>query len=109
MRQPLGLGLFMPNCSNAYSISTYKPVPDDWTYEANAQIARAAETAGFDFLFPVAKWKGYGGTTDYLGTSLETMTWAGALLATTERIQVFSTGHVPIFHPLQYGTFNHHP
>jgi alkanesulfonate monooxygenase SsuD/methylene tetrahydromethanopterin reductase-like flavin-dependent oxidoreductase (luciferase family) len=99
-RAPLGLGLFMPNCSNAYSISTYKPVPADWTYEANAQIARAAETAGFDFLFPVAKWKGYGGTTDYLGTSLETMTWASALLATTERIQVFSTVHVPIFHPL---------
>ncbi len=90
----------MPNCSNAYSISTYKPVPDDWTYESNAQIARAAEAAGFDFLFPVAKWKGYGGKTDFLGTSLETMTWAGALLATTERIQVFSTVHVPIFHPL---------
>ncbi len=86
----------MPNCSNAYSISTYKPVPDDWTYESNAQIARVAEAAGFDFLFPVAKWKGYGGKTDFLGTSLETMTWAGALLATTERIQVFSTVHVPI-------------
>ena len=99
-RAPLGWGLFMPNCSNAYSISTYKPVPDDWTYEANAQIARAAEAAGFDFLFPVAKWKGYGGKTDFLGTSLETMTWAGALLAITERIQVFSTVHVPIFHPL---------
>jgi FMNH2-dependent dimethyl sulfone monooxygenase len=99
-RGPLSLGLFMPNCSNAYSISTYKPVPDDWTFEANAQIARAAEAAGFDFLFPVAKWKGYGGKTDYLGTSLETMTWAGALLAITERIKVFSTVHVPIFHPL---------
>ena len=98
-RGPLGLGLFMPNCSNAYSITTYKPVPDDWTYESNAQIARAAEAAGFDFLFPVAKWKGYGGKTDFLGTSLETMTWAGALLAITERIQVFSTVHVPIFHP----------
>jgi hypothetical protein len=56
----LSLGLFMPNCSNAYSITTYKPVPDDWTYEGNAQIARAAEAAGIDFLFPVAKWKGYG-------------------------------------------------
>jgi dimethylsulfone monooxygenase len=99
-RGPLSLGLFMPNCSNAYSISTYKPEPDDWTYEANARIAHAAEAAGFDFLFPVAKWKGYGGKTDYLGTSLETMTWAGALLATTRRIQVFSTVHVPIFHPL---------
>lgn len=99
-REPLALGLFMPNCSYGYSISTYKPVPDDWTYESNAQIARAAEDAGFHFLFPVAKWKGYGGKTDFLGISLETMTWAGALLAITKRINVFSTVHVPIFHPL---------
>jgi FMNH2-dependent dimethyl sulfone monooxygenase len=99
-RPPLALGLFMPNCSNAYSISTYKPVPDDWTYRSNLEIALAAEHAGFDFLFPVAKWKGYGGQTNYLGTSLETMTWASALLANTRRIQVYSTVHVPIFHPL---------
>jgi dimethylsulfone monooxygenase len=99
-RGPLALGLFMPNCSNAYCISTYKPVPDDWTYESNSRIAHAAEKAGFDFLFPVAKWKGYGGKTDYLGISLETMTWAGALLAETSRIKVFSTVHVPIFHPV---------
>jgi dimethylsulfone monooxygenase len=99
-RAPLSLGLFMPNCSYAYSISTYKPDVDDWTYASNLKIAQAAERAGFDFLFPVAKWKGYGGKTNYLGTSLETMTWASALLANTQRIQVFSTVHVPIFHPL---------
>ena len=99
-RAPLSLGLFMPNCSYAYSISTYKPVPGDWTYRSNLKIALAAEHAGFDFLFPVAKWKGYGGKTNYLGTSLETMTWASALLAQTSRIHVYSTVHVPIFHPL---------
>jgi alkanesulfonate monooxygenase SsuD/methylene tetrahydromethanopterin reductase-like flavin-dependent oxidoreductase (luciferase family) len=94
------LGLFMPNCSYAYSMSTYKPEPDDWTYESNLRIALAAEAAGFDFLFPVAKWKGYGGKTDYLGNSMETMTWASALLAQTSRIRVFSTVHVPVFHPV---------
>lgn len=110
-RAPLSLGLFMPNCSNGYSISTYKPDPDDWTFASNLRIAQAAEAAGFDFLFPVAKWKGYGGRTNYLGTSLETMTWASALLASTSRIQVFSTVHVPIFHPLvaakMGGTLDH--
>lgn len=110
-RAPLSLGLFMPNCSNGYSISTYKPDPDDWTFASNLRIAQAAEAAGFDFLFPVAKWKGYGGETNYLGTSLETMTWASALLACTARIQVFSTVHVPIFHPLvaakMGGTLDH--
>ncbi len=96
----LQLGLFMPNCSNMYAISTYRTVPDEWPYESNKRIALAAEAAGFDFLFPVSRWRGFGGPTDYLGTSLETMTWASALLAVTSRIKVFSTVHVPVFHPV---------
>ena len=96
----LQLGIFMPNCSFGYSISTYKPKPDDWTYASNKQIAQAAESAGFDFLFPVSRWKGFGGETNYLGTSLETMTWASAILAATERIRVYSTVHIPVFHPV---------
>jgi len=107
----LQLGLFMPNCRYAYSISTYKPDVDDWTYASNLKIARAAEAAGFSFLFPVAKWRDFGGVTQYLGTSLETMTWASAILANTSRIKVFSTVHVPLFHPLvaakMGGTLDH--
>ncbi len=99
-RVPLKLGLFMPNCSNMSSISTYRTVEDEWPYETNKRIAQAAEQAGFDLLFPVSRWRGFGGETDYLGTSLETMTWASALLAVTNRIQVFSTVHVPVFHPV---------
>ena len=96
----LQLGIFMPNCSNAYSISTYKPDLEDWTYASNKQIAQAAEAVGFDFLFPVSRWRGFGGQTNYLGTSLETMTWAAALLAVTQKIRIYSTVHVPVFHPL---------
>ena len=99
-RDSLQLGIFMPNCSYAYSISTYKPEPEDWTYESNKNIAQAAEVAGFDFLFPVSRWRGFGGETNYLGTSLETMTWASAILAATRKIRVYSTVHVPVFHPL---------
>ncbi len=94
------LGIFMPNCSNAYSISTYKLVPDDWTFESNLAVTRVAEEVGFDFLFPVSRWRGFGGECNYLGNSLETMTWASALLAHTTRIGIFSTVHVPVFHPL---------
>jgi alkanesulfonate monooxygenase SsuD/methylene tetrahydromethanopterin reductase-like flavin-dependent oxidoreductase (luciferase family) len=110
-RDPLALGLFMPNCSNSPSISTYKPNPGDWTFDSNLRIALAAEAAGFDFLFPIAKWRGFGGVTNVFGTSLETMTWAAAILARTSRIKVFSTVHVPIFHPLvaakMGGTLDH--
>ena len=110
-REPFQLGIFMPNCSHAYCISSYKPEPDDWTYESNKNIAQAAEAAGFDFLFPVSRWRGFGGETNYLGTSLETMTWAAAILAATQTIRVYSTVHVPVFHPLvaakMGGTLDH--
>jgi alkanesulfonate monooxygenase SsuD/methylene tetrahydromethanopterin reductase-like flavin-dependent oxidoreductase (luciferase family) len=59
-----------------------------------------AEARGIDFLLPIARWKGYGGTTDFHGTTLETMTWAAGLLAATERITVFGTVHAPLFNPL---------
>ena len=41
----LQLGIFMPNCSNMYAISTYRQEPDEWPYESNKQIALAAEAA----------------------------------------------------------------
>jgi alkanesulfonate monooxygenase SsuD/methylene tetrahydromethanopterin reductase-like flavin-dependent oxidoreductase (luciferase family) len=99
-RPPLQLGLFMPNCNHVYSFSSYKPVPDDWTFASNKTIAITAEKAGFDFLFPLGKWRGWGGSTNVGGLSLETTTWASALLSVTERIQIYSTVHVPMFHPL---------
>ena len=43
---------------------------------------------------------GYGGVTDNQGTSLETITWATGLLAQTQRVTIFGTVHVPLFHPL---------
>ena len=99
-RDGLQLGIFMPNCSATYHISSYKPEPDDWTFTSNKRIALAAEQAGFNFLFPVSRWRGFGGTTNYMGYSQETMTWAAALLAVTQTIRVYSTVHVPVFHPL---------
>lgn len=99
-RNQIQLGLFMPNCSYSFSFSSYKPDPEDWTFESNLKIARAAEEAGFDFLFPVAKWCGYGGKTNYMSISLETFTWASALLSNTHTIKIFSTVHVPVFHPV---------
>ena len=94
----LSLGLFMPNCSNMPSISTHDVAQDQWTYASNEAIALAAEQCDFEYLFPVSRWRGFGGETNFLGTSLET-TWASALLRATSRINIFSTVHVPLFHP----------
>ncbi len=51
-------------------------------------------------MLPIARWKGYGGDTDFHGRSLETITWAVGLLGATKRMTVFGTVHAPLFHPL---------
>ena len=55
---------------------------------------------GFEMLVPIARWRGFGGTTDFNGICFETYTWAAGLAAATERIMVFSTSHVPTVHPI---------
>jgi alkanesulfonate monooxygenase SsuD/methylene tetrahydromethanopterin reductase-like flavin-dependent oxidoreductase (luciferase family) len=95
----LKIGLFGMNCSSARSATT---VPERWSasWPDCLRIAQMADAAGIDFLLPVARWKGYGGETDFHGATLETVTWAASLLAATQRITVFGTVHAPLFHPL---------
>ena len=71
----------------------------DW--EESVRIARAAEAAGIEALVPVARWRGFGGATNFNHRSFETMTWAAGLAAATERIGIFATVHVPTVHPVR--------
>lgn len=104
------LGLFGANCSSGRAVTT---VPERWSasWADNLAVGRIADAAGLDFLLPIARWKGYGGDTDYQGTTLETITWAAGLLASTERITVFGTVHAPLFPPViaakQFVTVDH--
>src|SRR5262249_30062363 len=95
----LKIGLFGANCSSGRSATL---VPERWSasWPDCLKLARMAEAAGIDFMLPIARWKGYGGTTDVHGASLEPMPWAAGLLAATERITVFATVHAPLFNPL---------
>jgi FMNH2-dependent dimethyl sulfone monooxygenase len=95
----LKLGLFGANCSSGRYVTK---VPERWSgsWDDNARLAQMADRAGIDFLLPIGRWKGYGGDTDYQGATWETLTWATALLAQTERITVFGTVHAPLFHPV---------
>jgi FMNH2-dependent dimethyl sulfone monooxygenase len=95
----LKIGFFGTNCSSGRTMTR---IPERWSgnWEDNLTIAKLADEAGIDFLLPIARWKGYGGDTDYQGTTFETLTWASALLAQTDRITIFGTVHAPLFHPL---------
>jgi len=95
----LKIGLFGANCSSGRSATK---VPERWSasWPDCLALARLADGAGLDFMLPIARWKGYGGDTDFHGRSLETITWAVGLLGATKRMTVFGTVHAPLFHPL---------
>src|SRR5215469_16623994 len=95
----LKIGLFGANCSSGRSATS---VPERWSasWPDCLRLARMADDAGIDFMLPIGRWKGYGGDTDFHGSTLETVTWAAGLLAATERITVFGTVHAPLFNPI---------
>jgi alkanesulfonate monooxygenase SsuD/methylene tetrahydromethanopterin reductase-like flavin-dependent oxidoreductase (luciferase family) len=71
------------------------------TWEETKALALEAEAAGFEALIPNARWKGFGGRTDFNAWGLESLPWAASLAAVTSRIQVFATVHVPTIHPVR--------
>src|SRR3984957_14328260 len=95
----LKIGLFGANCSSARTATL---VPERWlaSWPDCLKLAQIADEAGIDFLLPIGRWKGYGGSSDFHGTTLETITWACGLLSATRRITVFGTVHAPLFHPV---------
>ena len=106
----LKLGLFGANCSSGRAVTMAEQRwPGSW--QDNLTLARMAEAVGIEFMLPIGRWKGYGGDSDYQGTTLETLTWASGLLAKTERLVVFGTVHAPLIHPViaakQFVTADH--
>src|SRR5436190_273282 len=88
----LKIGIFGANCSSGRSATK---VPERWSasWPDCLRLARMAEEGGIDFMLPIGRWKGYGGDTDFHGSTLETVTWAVGLLSATQRMTVFGTVH----------------
>jgi alkanesulfonate monooxygenase SsuD/methylene tetrahydromethanopterin reductase-like flavin-dependent oxidoreductase (luciferase family) len=95
----LKLGVFASNLSSGMTATT---VPERWraTWDENQRLARMSDERGLEFVIPLARWRGQGGATNYQDWGFETLTWASALLASTQRIYVFGTVHVMLFHPV---------
>ena len=91
-------GVFLPIGSGGWMLSTSAPHPEA-SYEYNKRAALHAETIGLDFIMSMAKWRGFGGTTDHWGESLESMTMMAALAEATEQVKIWATVHANIHHP----------
>jgi dimethylsulfone monooxygenase len=93
------LGIFGSNVSNGCAMTTAEGRLET-TWPNTKTICTTADRAGFEALVPVARWKGFGGKTNFNGTCFETYTWASAISAITDQISVLSTSHVPTVHPI---------
>ncbi|MBV9323212.1 MAG: LLM class flavin-dependent oxidoreductase [Chloroflexi bacterium] len=107
---PFKLGIFASNVSHGATATTAEGTLE-MTWPNTLEIALAADRAGFEALVPVARWKGFGGPTNFNGSAFETYTWAAGLAAATSHISLFSTSHVLTTHPIvaakQSATIDH--
>ncbi len=97
--QPMKLGLFGTNCSYGL-IMSHAPSGYEITWEHTKAIARKADDLGFEAMIPVARWKGFGGSTNFNGNCFETYTWAAGIAEATTNIAVGATSHLPTVHPI---------
>ncbi|MGH7033759.1 MAG: LLM class flavin-dependent oxidoreductase, partial [Stellaceae bacterium] len=95
----LKLGLFGVNVSNGCAI-TKAEERFRATWPETLAIAQAADDFGYEALVPVARWKGFGGETNFNGTNFDTYTWAAGIAQATRQVGVLTTSHVPTVHPV---------
>ena len=79
---------------------SHAPTTYEATWAHTKEIAQRADALGFEALVPIARWRGFGGTTNFNGNCFETYTWAAGLAEATENIAIFATSHLPTVHPI---------
>jgi len=92
------LGIFLPIGNGGWIMSETAPHPQA-TYDYNRKAAVLAEEAGLDFIMSMGKWRGYGGTTDHWGRTLESVSMMSGLAEATSRVKIWATIHTNLFHP----------
>ena len=65
------------------------------------ELAQTADRLGIEALVSVARWRGFGGETNFNDRAFDTISWVAGLAGVTQRIQLFATVHVPTIHPVR--------
>ena len=78
------LGVFSMNSDGGLTLTK---VPERWPaiWSEIVEVSQLADRAGFEFLLPIARWKGFGGEMNSREWSYETLTHAAALGGSEER------------------------
>lgn len=98
MHRAVDLGVFLPVTNNGWIISRNSPqfLP---TFALNRDTSLLAEEIGFSYVFSMAKWRGFGGSTDFWRYSIESMTLMAALAPVTTRLRLIASVAPALIHP----------
>jgi pyrimidine oxygenase len=94
----LELGVFIPIANNGWIVSKNAPQYMA-TFDLNRRISELAERFGFEFVFSMSKWRGYGGETRFWDFSLESIALMAGLAAVTRRVKVYASVQPLMFSP----------
>lgn len=93
----LKLSVFAANGSGG--AFTFHPDRFSGDWDAIARLAKKADELGLEGFVSASRWRAFGRGGHYSGDIMETLTWAGAVAAITERISVISTVAVSLINP----------
>ena len=98
MASPVDYGVFLPVTNNGWIISKNSPqfLP---SFGLNRRISELAERIGFAYVFSMAKWRGFGGATDFWKYSLESMTLMTGLAAYVPKLRLIASVAPALIHP----------
>jgi pyrimidine oxygenase len=98
----IDLGVFIPVGNDGWVISNNSPHYQP-TFELNKKVAQLAESIGFDRIFSMAKWRGFGGKVEFWKYSLESLALMSGLTAVTKNIRLVTSVAPALIHPAVYG------
>jgi len=98
MGRMIDLGVFLPVANNGWIISKTSPqfLP---TFELNREVSKLAERIGFSYVFSMAKWRGFGGSTNFWDYSVESTTLMAGLAAHVPTLRLITSIAPVLIHP----------
>ncbi len=95
----LKLAVFCPNTQRGTTTSfAEETLKLNW--QNSLSIVQAVDASGIEAIIPLARWRKPKFTSPEVDRIYETFTWAAAVAALTQNVQVFATLHMALTHPV---------
>ena len=99
MTKMIDTGVFIPVGNHGWIHSINSPAVEDGSFKRVLEVTKGAEALGFDFVLSPAIWRGRKGPSRHWMDSLKLLITTSALLQATDRIAVYATVHMTVYHP----------